>query len=79
MTKPRPKWQEIQYTKKGRPFIKYYKMRIHLDEVMRLPQPELIEELNFIVHGSITISNTAAICIQISDDGNHARTTMTTI
>ena len=66
-----PKWQEIKYTRKGRAWVRHYRFRIYLDEVMRVDGHDKIG--NFNVHGSLGLSNTSALVIELSNDGEQAR------
>lgn len=66
-----PKWQEIKYTRNGRAWVQYYRYRIYLDEVMRVEGENKIG--NFNVHGSLGLSNTSALVIELSNDGEQAR------
>ena len=69
--KAHPKWQEIKYTRNGRAWVRYYRYRIYLDEVMRVEGHDKIG--NFNVHGSLGLSNTSALVIELSNDGEQAR------
>ena len=66
-----PKWQEIKYTRNGRAWVRHYHYRIYLDEVMRVEGHDKIG--NFNVHGSLGLSNTSALVIELSNDGEQAR------
>ena len=69
--KAHPKWQEIKYTRNGRAWVRHYHYRIYLDEVMRVEGKNKIG--NFNVHGSLGLSNTSALVIELSNDGEQAR------
>lgn len=69
--KAHPKWQEIKYTRNGRAWVRHYHYRIYLDEVMRVEGEYKIGDFN--VHGSLGLSNTSALVIEISNDGEQAR------
>ena len=71
MLKKRPRWQEIKYTRNGRAWVRHYHYRIYLDEVMRVEGKNKIG--NFNVHGSLGLSNTSALVIELSNDGEQAR------
>ena len=71
MLKKRPRWQEIKYTRNGRAYIKHYRWTIYFDEIMRMDPPEKID--GFKVHGSLGLSNTTALVVEISNDGECAR------
>lgn len=69
--KAHPKWQEIKYTRNGRAWVRHYHYRIYLDEVIRMDEHYKIG--NFNVHGSLGLSNTSALVIELSNDGERAR------
>lgn len=69
--KAHPKWQAVKYKKDGRAWVRHYHYRIYLDEVMRVEGENKIG--NFNVHGSLGLSNTSALVIELSNDGEQAR------
>ena len=69
--KAHPKWQEIKYTRNGRAWVRHYHYLIYLDEVMRVEGKNKLG--NFNGHGSLGRSNTSALVIDLSNDGEQAR------
>lgn len=69
--KCRPRWQEVKYTRSGRPFLMHYRMRVYLDEVMRAEQ--LIVKDGFTAHGVFGISNNTSLGVELDDANGLAR------